>query len=256
MSAKPPEDAVPAVVRFVRDLRENGCVRVPPPPAEGGSGLSGPEQSQLRDECVAFDQHMRSELVDPVPELSLPVARWACTLLYRACQCLAHREMGAKQVAEAFARPCPEPVSASTIYSADLFFRFLPDLVRLAEAAAPGDVLGQVAREHLASWPLSAVGVANSSEQSAKGDSQAGTDAAPALEAPLPDANSKTRGAAFLIIEAQPSLLASYVDRVIDSGDPSWIVSEPIRKAVAIALGAHPELCPTLQERVFGNPAD
>ena len=196
---------------FIRDLLETGRVRV----ARDGKPPRG-----LGEAVDELDRAARVEMAFDAPELSRPAAQWAAETLYHGCRFLAYREIEAEAVREALARPCPEPPSPAVCYSADLTFRYLPDLLALARGIAEGDplVTGLMALAH--QWPLSSVGVAGVGE----------VDVSPFI--------------------GDPTLRRLYADRVIDRRDVSRLKHPPVREAVREALGGYPELAPQVAAAV------
>lgn len=169
---------------------------------------------------VEWDDVRRSELAFTAPELSLTAAGWAAVLMYRGCQALICRGVSPTDLARFFGDRCPESVPASAAYSVDLLFRFLPDLVKLAQQVARGDPLVVELLKLARAWPLSSVGIAD------VGD----VDAAPLLE--------------------NPSLRQLYVDRIVAAGDTARLKDSAVRKAVQSSLGVFPELAPLMASTI------
>jgi hypothetical protein len=194
---------------FVDALLENGRVRV---------SASRAAPADLGAAVAALDHEVRPELAfDGPPALDVPVAAWALTILYRGCQSLVYRDIDADAVRDALSHPCPaaEP-SPSVCYSADLAFRYLPDLLSLARGVARDDPLVTGLTELARQWPLSSVGV--------KGLGP--VDVSPFVE--------------------HPALLQLYVDRIIERGDRSRLTDVRIIEAVRAALGVHHDLAPAI----------
>src|SRR5262245_54463180 len=120
---------------FLRDLQENGRVKVAPP-----ASATDNDGDAIAEVLLDFDRHARLEMAfDAPPYLEAP-ALWAASKLYRACQLFVYREPD-NTTHQALADSWRERVSPSVAYSVDLSFRFLPDLVTLARAASGVDVL-------------------------------------------------------------------------------------------------------------------
>ena len=201
-----------SVTEFVNSLLETGRVRVPAPGAGPAAPLEG-----LDDGVAALDRVARPQLAFDPPPLSPAVAGWALTVLYRACQALVYREMDARQVAEALARPCPQPPSPATSYAADLSFRYLPDVIALARGIAPQDPLVEGLTLLSKQWPLSSVGVTGVGDV---------VDVTPFF--------------------SDASLRQLYVDRIIEKSDASRLNDPIVRDAVRESLGDFTELAPRL----------
>ncbi|HEV7401873.1 MAG TPA: hypothetical protein VGO11_03065 [Chthoniobacteraceae bacterium] len=162
-----------------------------------------------------WDAVQRRELAFSAPDLSPAAAEWAAIRLYRGCQSLICREVAPDDLRRFLAEPCPEPPgAAATIYSVDLLFRFLPDLVKLARQVASGDPLVAELRKLAGAWPLSSVGIEGVGE----------VDAAPVLR--------------------HPGLRQLYVDRILAAGDTGRLKDPAVRLAVQTSLGMFPELSP------------
>ena len=201
-----------APVRFIADLFDTGRVVL------DGDTLAGPRDvSAMTEELVEFEKVYRSTLPHYPPPLSLDSAGWACGMLYRACQFLVYREYGEQAIAEQLSSSCPLKPSPSVCYSVDLTFRFLPDLVRLARAAAEHDPLLTPLLRWAGDWPLSSVGI--------KGVE--GIEVEPFID--------------------DPCLRLMYVDRIIAQLDVSRLNDDRVRDAVREAIGAFPELVPDLR---------
>jgi hypothetical protein len=197
-----------SLVAFLNTLQESARVAVAPP-ARGdlqGAAVAGV--------VSAMDRAARVELAFQAPQLLTPAAAWAAGRLYRACQFLAYREIEADVVRAEMAIACPVAPSADACYSADLSFRFLPDLIALARGIAADDPLVAGLIDLARGWPLSSVGASGVG--------------AVDVSAFIGDA----------------SLRRLYADRIIERADVSRISDAAAREAVAEAIGAHPELAP------------
>jgi hypothetical protein len=202
---------------FVDALLESGRVRVP-------SSRAAP--ADLEAAVAALDHEVRPELAFEAPALDVPVASWALTILYRGCQSLVYRDIDADAVRDALSQPCPaaEP-SPSVCYSADLAFRYLPDLLALARGVAADDPLVTGLTELARRWPLSSVGV--------KG-----------LE-----------GLDVSSFVGDPALLQLYVDRIIERADRRRLTEPRVNEAVRTALGGYPELAPAIPAAFIAQEA-
>lgn len=192
---------------FVNSLLEHGRVRV--------SAELMP-LADLGDAVEQLDATVRSEMAWVAPSLRTETAQWALTLLYRGCQFLTHRHLEASLIDQAFAVPRPWRPSADVCYSADLAFRFLPDLLALARGIAVDDPLVANLRRLSTRWPLSSVGVG---------------DLGPVDVSPFID---------------NDSCKMLYVDRIILRSDVSRLADTRVREAVLASVGNYPELAPEI----------
>lgn len=203
---------------FLTSLLNDGRARVDP--------IFDPENRLIADDpgeldaafelLSQFELEYRTDLPGQSPPISRHSALWGLTSVYRACSLLAYRAYNAEQVEIALNLPCPETHSPQTVYSVDLTFRFLPDLVRLARAASPDDPLVHLLMRWAQQWPLSSVGISGVT-----------------VESPL----------AWL---TDPCLRQMYVDRILHMQDESRLTDSQTREAVLESLGKHPELSPKL----------
>lgn len=196
---------------FLTCLFRDGRVRAARP-----AEISDKELRAADEVLRAFEQEYRQDLPATPPSLCLPVARWAATMFYRACQFVAFRDTGEEIMAQTMAATCPHGDLSSVHYSVDLTFRYLPDLVKLAQNASQADPLLAHLASWAAQWPLSSVGMV------VAGPVQIGPWA------------------------RDPCLLGLYVDRVIAHCDASRLCDRHVRDAVRQAIGLFPELAPKM----------
>lgn len=208
-------------VSFVNSLLERGAVRVP--------GPTEPSPGDWADAVAELDRAVRPEMAFDPPPVDEPAAIWGLQMLYRGCQCLAHRDVDAETVGRMLAEPCPSArASAAACYSVDLALRYLPDLLSLARGIAPDDPLVTSLMRLANAWPLSSVGVKGVGEIDIR-----------------PFAN-------------HPSLRQLYVDRIIARSDVSRLGDAGIAGSVRAAVGNFPELAPAIVQllpRADGSPA-
>jgi hypothetical protein len=145
----------------------------------------------------------------------LPIARQATYSVAETCRLLAYgcaRGDVAALAAAALPPSRADAASAAAHYSADLAWRFLPDLWELARSHAPPllEALASIG----AAWPLSSVG-------------------APLSESPEP-------GAWF----AHPCLRRLYLDRIFRRQAWDRLAAAQAARAFAADLGSRPELAP------------
>lgn len=168
------------------------------------------------DWLAGFEREYRQHLPGRPPGLHSAALRWSVSLFSRAAQCVVHRHLGEEIVARDLAVSFPEPPTPATVYSVDLTFRFLPDLLRLARGASEGDPLVTRIVDWGCEWPLSSVGMT-----------------LPRLGPTEP-------------ILADRCLAAMYRDRIVAAGDRSRLESPGVRLLLEEAAGVHPELTASL----------
>jgi hypothetical protein len=171
-----------------------------------------PDVEAAADDVLRFERQYRLNLAGTPPAPSRGAVCWGAACLYRAAQFLVYRDLGPALLKRDLSSPCPEQAKPEVCYGVDLCFRFLPDLIRLARAAAQSDPLVEQLMAWSGQWPLSSVGV-----------------------------SGVTCGAIDGFI-ADESLRLLYVDRIIATKDTSRLADERVREAVRAALGAFPEL--------------
>lgn len=188
--------------------------------------LTSPDAPTLADLNVSIELvqsteiEYRKTLPADVPPVNQPALQWALTAFYRASQFLVFRELPVELLRSDLSNPCPEKQSASTSYSVDLTFRFLPDLVRLTRSISSQDPLLEFLQRWGFEWPLSSVGIA---------DVQLGS-VDPILE--------------------HASLCTIYVDRILGTGDIGRLNDPRTAEAVRTALGDFRELSPVIYDLV------
>jgi hypothetical protein len=195
-----------AFVPFVRQLFDNGHVQV----ASMDAGTAD-DTAELAETLASLDALRRRQLPSGLPPFDATAAVYGARALYGACQLLTFRDFTEADLAGAIAIPParPNPVEH---FSVDLLMQFLPDVVRLAKAAAPQDPLVARLLELGRRWPLSSVGIANIGR----------VDASPLKE------NS--------------ALWRLYPDRVLATGDSAQLADSDVRDAIRASIGAYPEL--------------
>lgn len=197
-----------SLVKFIGSLKEGGEVTVSP---EGGIDLGGDLTEPLRQ----MDRIARLNLPGEAPSLDLATASWAAYMLYGGCQLIVNRSLDEKSAKELFRIACPSPHSASTDYSADLMFQYLPDLCRLGKRLSPIDPVNQLLLELAKDWPLSSVGVES-----------------------VDDVNIDS----FI---GDPCLCQLYVDRILERKHHARARDPRVAQAIRESVGAYPELCPS-----------
>ncbi len=197
---------------FLDQLFHTGQVTVPVP------GTNFDLSQSLGEQIRLFDRSARANLAGEAPPLEMEAAVWAATLLAGAARLAIARDLGAAEVQKVFAKPCPKPRSPSVDYSADLFLRYVPDLLGWVTRLASGDPLVEHLRRLAEQWPLSSVGI-----------------------------HGLKIGSLDSFI-GHPSLRQLYIDRILQRGDASRLSEPRVAAGIRTALGAHPELSPALAE--------
>lgn len=217
---------------FLTALRGDGHVPVTvPAPLE-----TGPEMERMIRE---LDAACREEASGEAPPLHLPAAQWALTLTHRICQFLVWRDAGEEIVRPAFLVPCPAPQDAVCLWSVDLFFRYLPELHRLAVRLAPGDVLVREITNLSTAWPLAAPGITIPEK----------------LLMPPGDGSPPPRSLLPQALQTHATLRRLLTDRVIACRERAWLGDPVLAAEIAAALGAWPDLCPELASDADRTPA-
>ncbi|HVX12580.1 MAG TPA: hypothetical protein VHC22_15470 [Pirellulales bacterium] len=208
---------------FLSSLSENGSAQVgrPDEPLETTAG----DADEL---LVEFDRVARQQLAFTTPKFSIEVARWAAELMYRGCQCLVYRDLGEDRVKQGLGVVCPRPLSADTIYSADLVLRYLVDLATMARAVAERDVLVAELMRLGTAWPLSSVGMSQI-------------------------AANQLDGRAVEIVMADRCLRQLYADRIVTRRDAGRLEQAAVGAAVREAVGLYDELWPEVSDQGKSN---
>ncbi len=206
---------------FLSSLRAGGVAAL--------GGEKEPAEGDVAPGLAGLDADARLEFPGEAPDFRPEVALWATRLLQRICQAIAKREIAASEASTWLQTPCPAPLDAATVFSADLLLHHLPDLLALARRMSADDPVVAGLLELARAWPFSSVRV-----------SECGDSDAPALA----------------IIAAHPGLLAEYADRVLARTDLARVGRHPaVDEALRAALGAHDSLAPKIAARLRGDAA-
>ena len=214
--ASPSPDLTPGLALFIRTLA-----------AEGRAVVFGPLPAASNDDPDALaalrelEARARLELSGEPPPFSGPAALWAACVFYQACRCSVCRELGPDEVRAALDLPCPVPRGPESDWSADLMFRHLPFVFRLARHLSNADPFLDELRRLASDWPLSTVGFSGLT--------------APRLES-------------FL---EHPVLRRLYADRIVAAEDSSRLEDVRVAELLRADLGFHRELAPRLAARLF-----
>jgi hypothetical protein len=141
------------------------------------------DDAAIADWIRRVEPEYRSHLPDGMPTLDVSSAVWACTQVLRAAQLIVYRELGDDAV-DAILQLEPADLSTSTPvsnsihenktglashhYSVDLFFRFLPDLLRITQAIDSHDRLLDFLRSWAMRWPISGAKISGAKISGAK----------------------------------------------------------------------------------------
>jgi hypothetical protein len=189
---------------FIGDLLEKGKVTVAGQIGAFTEEDLGASEALLRQ----YYQEDVLEMPGTAPEFSAEAALWGSRYLYYAVQLAALRDLG-EDVVEQYLQDFAGPLTPAAIYSIDLTFRYLPDLLHLAKGMAPGDVLVAKLKKTALRWPFSSVG-------------------------------TEAVGEADLdVILGHCSLQAAYVDRIIREKDAARTGHPQITELVRQALGPY-----------------
>lgn len=147
--------------QFLHLLLYGGRVAVDPVLDQAGRRVVVCEREQNDALAVldAFEQEYRQGLPFQPPSVDRDALLRGALAVRSAASLLTYRDANAEQVQLILAGDGPDDQSASSVYSVDLTLRFLPDLVRLARAASPGDPLVGMLLAWASRWPLSSVGI-------------------------------------------------------------------------------------------------
>lgn len=200
--------------QFVRTLMTDGRALVT------SHGVPGPD-AELGPTLAALAQEAAAELAGTAPRLCEPTSVWATQRLFAACRFVVCRDLGEENIVQAMTIPAPKPRCPETDWSADLLFRHLPEVIRLARHLSANDPLVRELRGLAGAWPLSSVGIA---------------------ELQVSDLDSFVGHAA---------LRRLYVDRILAANDVGRLGDPRVDDAVRSAVGAHAELSPRLAQRLL-----
>lgn len=152
--APAPQEPASPLGGFVGALLSGGELHLNPP--DGTTPVVDPAvEEKLREAHLLAGE----ELAGDAPEYDAAAAGWAAGQFYQACQFMIGRDTPAEKVLEAMRRPCPSTRGPASDFSADLVFRFLPELHERARRLAPGDPLVTALERWAREWPLSSPGV-------------------------------------------------------------------------------------------------
>lgn len=198
---------------FLNELSESGCVRLDDTIAPTAAEIAACDDLFTRDAAACA-----IELAGKAPPIRIEAVRWAAARLYAGAVFFVRRDIDASIVQSNLSVACPGPKDASTLFSVDIYFRLLPDLITLAHGLAQDDPLVESLKKIAVEWPLSSVGVRG-----------LGT---------ISDVDS---------IWSHDGLRQLYVDRVIQHADDSRLSDPRVRDAIDQTLGLYPQLAGKLK---------
>ena len=140
---------------FLQTLFDTGAVVVERTPVLVLDDVWAPARDVLAEE------YERRSLECPglPPRFNETVAMEGARFLHNGCVCLVNRALDEADVQSCLEMPKTLSGDASTVFSLDLALSRLPDLVRMAEGAAPGDPLVRRLRDVGCDYPLSSAGI-------------------------------------------------------------------------------------------------
>lgn len=192
--------------QFINDLFENGNVTI----AGGLHEFDVNEQEATI--AILQKQYQQSILEMPhvAPEFHKAAAFWGATFIYRTVQFILLRDLDEEKI-KIHLQDFAGEKTPEVIYSVDLTFRYLRDLLGLAKGLSPNDPLVLRLKEMAGKWAFSSVGISG-------------------LE------NLEDE-----IIFQNNSLKVAYIDRIIAAKDLKRTHHIEVRELVAAALGDHQE---------------
>jgi hypothetical protein len=202
-----------AFTDLVRRLLREGSVRLREPP-KLADGEREAVLTILADAFADYRLDVGGPTVAFAPESALNAALW----LARTCWFLLHRGEPDEVVARSLSA-LPAPCSAAEHLSADLVFRFLPQIHRRARAVNPQDPLTLRLEEMLRRFPLSGV--------------LADIDEPPLAEVEL---------------AGHPGLLLLYAERLAQRPRSAWMPGEAGQEYVELVFGER-RMCVPSAER-------
>jgi MoxR-vWA-beta-propeller ternary system domain bpX4 len=200
------------VRQLIEQLFVDGVVRV------AGDELARDDEIEAAaDGVLLAEPQMREHWPLSPPVVDRDALKWAIRQFHGAAQLAVFRQLGPEEVAKRLGDDfVVEGDAASAIYSVDLVFRFLPDLVRIVKGMNPDDPLLAQLRRWGERWPLSSVGIL--------GLSVSGIEP----------------------ILANRCLSMMYVDRIIEADAIDRLNHPQLQELIRGAIGAYPELSPKL----------
>ena len=193
--------------QFISDLLENGNVTI-------ARGLHDFDAADKASTITILQKHYQRSILDmpfEAPAFHEAAAFWGATFIYRTVQFILLRDLEEAEITTHL-QGFPMEKNPEVIYSVDLTFRYLKDLLNLAKGLSPNDPLVIRLKEVAEEWAFSSVGIKL-----------------------LENINDK-------IVLQNDSLRTAYVDRIIKAKDLKRIHNDEMKELVATALGNHSEV--------------
>jgi len=190
---------------FIKDLLEIGNVTVSGTPIHFEEN---DRQVSTRLLKAFYDEDILEMPLTP-PDFSIEAALWGAEYFYNGLQMMMQRSVE-DDMLSIYLKPFEGPYDASTIYSADLILRYLPDLLQTAKGLAPADSLLSYITQTGSQWPFS-----TASEEL-----------------------DHDEGRVDMILN-HASLRIAYADRIIRSKNKKLAEREKIKEIITEALGDH-----------------
>ena len=196
----------------MEQLFVDGTVRV------SGAALASHEEIEAAaDWILEVEPQIREHRPLTPPGVDRSALKGAIRHFHGAAQLAVFRQLGPEEVAKRLGDDfVGESDAAGAMYSVDLVFRFLPDLVRIVKGMNPEDPLLAQLRKWVERWPLSSVGI-------------------PGLA---------LSGLEPLLANRCLSML--YVDRIVEADAVDRLHDPRVQELVRGAIGAYPDLSPKL----------
>jgi len=220
-----PAPGEPTYRQFVSDLLETGSVVL------GGLGdldhddavsFQVMDADDIAPAIREFELLYRQNLPGDPPALNIDAATWASLLIYHICQLIVRRDLDSAVMHKLLDLPVPDTNDHAVIYSADIFFRFLPSLESMADAIAKEDPLHKYFSRYGELFPLSSVSMCNIDAE-------------------------KIEGQVATLLDSR-CLRTMYIDRIISASDAKRLASKSIADLVQSAanplLGLDGQLTP------------
>ena len=196
--------------RFIHSLWESGRVQV-----DRELDISQKELLDSLPLLQNYEKNARLDLPEGLPSFNESTALSALKLLYNICQFTVNRDFSEELMLKTLNEVrFSEPETPETAWSADLLFRHLPSIYKLASRLSKNDPLCLKMTELGVSFPLSSVGMETENVRDG------------------------------FLMNCQP-LKIMYLNRIIERQAEDRM-NEKILKAVEEKLGGHRELCTML----------
>jgi hypothetical protein len=161
-----------------------------------------------------FYEKQSPEMPYTPPAFEPLAALWSAEYFYRCIQFVMLRDLPPEKINETLL-PYTGEMTAETIYSADLTFRYLPDLLNLAKGLAPDDILVLHIKQTALQWPFSSVGM---------------------------NLTEEARNPVTEKILNHPSLKYAYLDKIIETHDMKRVNTDQLRELISEIMGNHSDI--------------